>query len=206
MSLLQADAVRANDASSHGDDLAKGSSNLYVAAVVAFVTISAALLIFFWIIHTPPVAAGEVTHVWFHPMHTLSTPVDAAGVVQKTVKYDRVFVFGEVRVRNQSDKPIVLKEMTTNITFDDGIHASMQVSATDYDRIFIAYPELASMKSKALLRDTLIAPGEIVEGSIVSSFQVTKAQWDIHKDMNFVIDFQMHPSLILQPKGAVVEK
>ena len=206
MSLLKVDAVHADDASAHGEDLAKGSSNLLLAGGVAFVATCLALLIFFWTIHTPPVVAGDVVHVWVHPMHTITTPVDAAGVRQAPLHYDEVFVFALVRYRNQSDKPVTFKEMTTNITFDDGIHTSYGVSATDYDRIFLAYPDMAPLRSKPLLRDVMVQPKEMVDGMVISSFKVTKAQWDARKDMNFTLEFQFHPNLVLVPQGQPTEQ
>jgi len=206
MSLLKQDAVHADDASAHGEELAKGSGNFILASIIAVVVFSAALGAFFWFNHKPPLAAGEVTRIWVHPVHTISKPHDAAGVELGDRQFDQVLVFSSVRFRNQSDQTIVVKDALTNVRFEDGIHSSYAASATDYDRIFVAYPQLSGLKSKTLVADTTVAPGQVIEGMVVSSFHVTKEQWDAHKEINIQIEFRLHPSLILTPVGNIIEQ
>jgi hypothetical protein len=207
MSLLQIqnDPVHEHDASSEGEDLAKGSSYLLWTTLAAFIVVSAGLIGFWFAVHRPPVAAGEVTQLWAHGVHTLSAPVDANGVRAASEQFDQVLVIAEARIHNQSDKPIVLKDMLTNATFDDGLHSSMAAGAIDYDRIFIAYPELKGLHAKPLIRDTIIQPGETLDGTLISSFHVTKEQWAAHKDLNFTIQLHFHPDLVLTPKGPISE-
>ena len=207
MSLLQIqnDPVHEHDASSEGEDYAKGSSYLLWASLIAFVVVTAGIGLFLYIVHKPPVAAGEITQIWAKGVHTLSETVDAAGVKANPEQFDQVLVISNVRIRNQSDEPIILKDMLTNATFDDGIHSSYVATSTDYERIFIAYPELSGMHSKTLARDTLIPPGQTVDGQLISKFSVTKAQWAASKDLNLTIQFKLHPDLILTPKGPVTE-
>jgi hypothetical protein len=208
MSLLQIqnDPVHEHDASSEGEDLAKGSSYLLLTTIIAFVVVSVGIAAFLLANRKPPVAAGETVQVWAHSVHTLSTPHDANGVDGPTAQFDQVLVFASIRVRNQSDQPIVIKELLTNATFDDGVHSSYAAGAVDFDRIFIAYPELAGLHSKPLLRDTIIAPGQVADGMIVSSFHVTQAQWAAKKDVSFTVTFKYHPDLVLLPKGPITEQ
>jgi len=208
MSLLQIqnDPVHEHDASSEGEDLAKGSSYLLWTTLAAFVVVSIGITLFLMANHKPPVAAGEVTQAWAHGVHTLSTPMDANGVQAPTEQFDQVLVFANIRVRNQSDQPIVLKDMLTNATFEDGVHSSYAAGAIDFDRIFIAYPELAGLHGKPLLRETIILPGQVTDGEIVSSFHVTQAQWAARKDLSFTIELKYHPDLVLLPKGPITEQ
>jgi hypothetical protein len=136
----------------------------------------------------------------------INTPVDANGVQSAGEVFNQVMVLANVRVRNQSDKPIVVKELLTNATFDDGPHSSYAATATDYERIFIAYPELRGLHSKTITRDTVIAPGEVLDGMLISAFHITKEQWAAHKDLNFTIQFKFHPDLVLVPTGPVIEQ
>ena len=144
MSLLQIqnDPVHEHDASSAGEDLAKGSSYLLWTTLAAVVVVSVNITLFLLANRTPPVAAGEVVQIWAHEVHTLTTPIDANGVQSPGEQFDQVLVLAHLRVRNQSKDPIVLKDMLTNATFDDVIHSSYAATALDFDRIFIAYPEL----------------------------------------------------------------
>lgn len=188
-----------------GDDYAKGSSYILWTSLAAFVVVSVAITLFLLANKKPPVSAGSVAQVWAHEVHTLNTPEDANGVQTAGEVFDQVLVFANVSVHNQSDQPIVLKEMLTNATFDDGGHSSYAATATDYDRIFIAYPELKAMKGKPLTRDTVIQPGQELDGMIVSSFHVSKEQWLAHKDLSFTIQFKYHPDLVLTPTGPPTE-
>jgi len=208
MSLLQAntDSAVTAQASPSGEDYAKGSSYLLWTTLAAFVVVSVGIALFLLINHKPPVAAGEVTQVWSHGVHTINTPMDANGVQTAGEAFDQVLVFAKVRARNQSDQPIVLREMMTNVTLDDGPRSSYAATSTDFDRIFIAYPELASLHGTKLTRDTVIQPGEVLEGMLISSFHCSKEQWAGRKDLSFSLLFKFHPDLVLTPTAPVIEQ
>ena len=207
MSLLQLekDPGRPNSGS-NGEDYAKGSSYLLWTFMAAFALITIGISLFLMADRKPPVASGEVTQVWAHAVHTINTPVDAAGVPTPAEMFDQVLVFAQMRIHNQSDQPVVLKEILSNVTLDDGIHSSYAAGPTDFDRIFIAYPELGGLRSKTLTRDTVIQPSQTLEGMIVSSFHVSKEQWTGRKNLNFTVEFKLHPDLTLTPSGPVSEQ
>jgi hypothetical protein len=208
MSLLQIqnDPVHEHDASSEGEDLAKGSSYLVWTTLAAFVVVTVGCVLFWFAIHRPPIAVGDVTQVWAHGVHTINTPIDANGVQSAGEVFDQVLVFANLHLKNQSAEPIILKDLLTNATFDDGIHSSYAATALDFDRIFIAYPDLKSLHGTPLLRDTVIPPGQTLDGEIISSFHVSQAQWAAHKDLNFTIQLKVHPELVLTPKGPITEQ
>jgi hypothetical protein len=208
MSLLQIqnDPVHEHDASSEGEDLAKGSSYLVWTTLAAFVVVTVGCVLFWFAIHRPPIAVGDVTQVWAHGVHTINTPIDANGVQSAGEVFDQVLVFANLHLKNQSAEPIILKDLLTNATFDDGIHSSYAATALDFDRIFIAYPDLKSLHGTPLLRDTVIPPGQTLDGEIISSFHVSQAQWAAHKDLNFTIQLKFHPELVLTPKGPITEQ
>lgn len=203
---LKDQSGRTEDYSSTGEDLAKGSGYMLWTALVAFVVLSIAIWIFLLIVRKPPIAAGEVQQVWAHAVHTLNTPVDANGVQSAGEVFDQVLVFSQVRIRNQSEQPIVLKDMITNITLEDGIHSSYAATAVDYDRVFIRYPELAGLRSKTLLRDTIISPGAVQDGMIICQFHVSPAQWAARKKLDFTFQFKYHPDLTLEATGPVTQE
>ena len=203
---LQPNTARADDASSHGEDYAKGSSYLLWTTLIAIVVVSVGITAFLLASRKPPVAVGEVTQVWVHPVHTLTTPTDANGVQSATETFDQVLVFSDIRVKNQSDQPIVLKEMLTNITLEDGIHSSYAASATDFNRLFIAYPSLEPMHGKPLPIEATLEPGQTVEGEIITFYRLNKQQWETHKDLDYTIGFRYQPDLKLTPSGPVPER
>ena len=85
---------------------------------------------------------------------------------------DEVLVFTQVKLHNQSDHPLFLQNVLTNATLDDGIHSSYAANKADYDRMFIAYPDLTVPHGPALSPlDTELDPGQTVEGTFVSAFK-----------------------------------
>ena len=131
---------------------------------------------------------------------------DANGAAMAKETYDEVLVFARVRLHNQSKQPLFLHEILTNATLSDGIHSSYAATAGDFDRIFVAYPELAALHGKSLSPETNLDPGQSVEGEIVSSFRLTKQQWDERKLLDFTFAFRYQPNLALAPRTAVIEQ
>jgi hypothetical protein len=205
MSLLQQDSPVIDDAA-RGEELTKGSTHLIWAAAIATVLVTLAVAIYVMAGTKPPAVTGEVEHVWAHPLHTETSGFDAAGVAVAKEGFDQVLVLARVKLHNQSDKPVFLHEIMTNAKLDDGIHTSYAAIPIDYERVFQAYPELASLHGNGLSNSTTIDPGQTVEGTIVSSFHLGKDQWEARKDLNFTLGFQYLPNLTLTPAGPVTEQ
>jgi len=205
MSLLQQDSPEVDDAA-RGEDYAKGSSHVVLATLAAAVLVTLAIAVFVITGQKPPVAAGEIEQVWVHPQHSESSGVDANGAPIAKDSFDQVFVFALVKLHNQSKEPLFLHNIMANATLADGIHSSYAATAGDYDRVFLAYPAMPAPHGKALSPETTIAPGQTVEGTIVSAFRLSKQEWDARKDLSFTFAFQYQPSLALAPHAAVIEQ
>ena len=117
-----------------------------------------------------------------------------------------MLVFGHVRLHNQSKQRIFLHQILTNITLDDGLHSSYAAMPKDYDRIFKAYPTLSQWRATPISPDTTIEPGETKEGTFVSSFRLTKEQWEARKNLNFTFAYQYLQSLTVTPTGQITER
>jgi hypothetical protein len=205
MSLLQQDGAGLDDAAK-GESLTRGTSHIVVAAVVATLLVSVAIAAYILAGQKPPAVTGQVLSVVAHPMHTETGGFDASGAVMPKETFDQVYVFTQVRLHNQSQGPLFLANMMTNATLPDGIHSSYAASASDYDRIFLAYPGITIPHNKALALDTTIAPGETVEGTVVSAFKLSKQEWDARKDLSFTFSFHYQPNLVLAPHLAVLDQ
>ena len=120
--------------------------------------------------------------------------------------YDQVYVFALVKLHNQSEQPLFLHNIMTNATLDDGIHSSYAATALDYNRIYLAYPNMPVAKGNPLSPQSTIAPGQTVEGIFVSAFRLTKAQWDARKNLSFTFGIQYQPSLVLAPHTPVTDQ
>jgi hypothetical protein len=120
--------------------------------------------------------------------------------------FDQVLVFTEVRLHNQSKLPLYLLNVMSNANLDDGIHSSYAAGQSDYDRLFLAYPGIPVPHGPGLPINLELDPGQSVDGTFVSSFRLTKQQWDARKDLNFSFTFRYQPVLVLKPTAAVIEQ
>lgn len=198
MSLLELhpDSHYAHEISS-GDDYTKGSSHILVATLSAVAVLVVAIAIFVLAVRRPPVAVGSISNVYTHAAHTLNAAPGSSADAAAGQAYDQVLVLSNVTLRNQSDKPIILRDMVTNVTLADGPRSSFVASPEDYDRVFLAFPELAKLKTHTIARDTMIQPGQSVSGMLVSAFHVTDEEWAAHKDLSITARFQFHPDLVI---------
>jgi hypothetical protein len=206
MSLLNQESQEEIDDAARGEEFTKGSSHVVWATVVATVLVSIAIAIYVIAGEKPPAITGEIVTVWAHPQHTETSGLDAAGAPMPKESFDQVLVFTEVRLHNQGKVPLFLLTILTNATVEDGIHSSYAASQTDYDRVFLAYPTIQVPHGPALPLNLTLQPGQSADGTFVSSFRLTKQQWDARKDLNFSFTFRYQPSLVLTPHAPVIEQ
>ncbi len=205
MSLLQQDNTELDDAA-RGEEFTKGTSHVVIAAVVATIVVSLAIAAYVIAGQKPPVVTGEILAVTAHAIHTETSGLDANGAPMPKESFDQVYVFTHVRLHNQSSGPVFLSGMLTNATLADGIHSSYAASASDYDRMFRAYPDLPVPHDKPLSLDSTVDSGQTVEGTVVSAFKLTKQDWDARKDLSFTFALRYQPSLVLAPHLAVIDR
>jgi hypothetical protein len=206
MSLLHQDNPEEIDDASRGEEFTKGSSHVVWAAVAAFVAVSIAIAIYMIAGQKPPAVTGDIVAVWAHPQHTETSGLDANGALMPKESFDQVLVFAEVKLHNQSKQPLFLLNVTSNASLEDGIHSSYAASEADYDRVFLAYPGIPVPHGAGLPINLTLNPGQSADGTFVSSFRLSKQQWDARKDLNFSFTFRYQPSLKLAPHAAVMEQ
>jgi hypothetical protein len=208
MSLLQQDPASDLDDAAKGEELTKGTSHVVWAAVAATVVVSIAIAIYVVAGQKPPVSTGNVLAVWAHSQQSTTSGFDASGAPMAQQSVQQVMVFARVSLRNQSDHPIILNNVTTNVTLADGVHSSFAANKGDYDRLFVAYPDITVPHGPAISPlNTEIDPGQTVEGEFVSAFRdMSKDQWDARKKLDFTFSFQYQPNLVLTPQVAVIDQ
>jgi hypothetical protein len=205
MSLLQQDSRELDDAA-RGESFTKGSSHVVWASVVAVLVVTAAIAAYVITGQKPPAATGDIEQVWVHPQHTQTSGFDANGAPMASEAFDQVYVFTKVKLHNQGKLPLFLHSIMTNATLDDGIHSSYAATPTDYNRIYVAYPNMPVPRGTPLSTQATIQPGDSAEGIFVSAFRLTKQQWDARKDLNFTVGIQYQPSLTLTPHTPVIDQ
>jgi hypothetical protein len=206
MSLLQQEERELDDAAL-GEELTKGTSHVVWAAVIATVVVSLAIGAYVLVEQKPPAATGQIVAVWAHPQHTETSGFDASGAAMPKEEVDQVMVFTEVRLQNHTDHPLYLSNVLTNATLADGIHSSYAANTADYDRIFVAYPNIPVPHNAPISPlDTTINPGQTVDGTFISSFKMTKEEFDARKKLDYTFNFRYQPSLEVTPQVAITEQ
>jgi hypothetical protein len=122
--------------------------------------------------------------------------------------FDQMFVFSQVRLHNQSKSPLFLINVLTDFTGQDGnITSNFAANKGDYERFFVAYRDTQIPHGPPLSPlDTVIQPGQTVEGTVVSAYKMTKQEWDARKGLNLTFSFRYQPSLKLTPKVPVIDR
>ena len=205
MSLLHQESPDQLDDAARGESFTRGTSPIVLASIVAVVVVSAVIAAYVLSGQKPPAVTGQVLEVWAHPMHTTSPSFDANGQPVPQESSDHVLVFTRVRLHNQGSIPLFLTHVMANATLADGVHSSYAASASDYGRIFQAYPELTPWQSSALDTEVELQPGQTLDGTFATSFTMTKADWEARKGLDFTLDFRYQPPLNLTPVGPVAE-
>jgi len=167
--------------------------------LVAAVIVTLAIGAYFYFGAIPPAAVGEITHLTAYPIHRVSNSALAANLSAAKVEntFDEVIVIAEVRLRNQTKGPVFLSDMSALLSLPGEEHRSLAATATDYDRVFVAYPELAPMKREPLLRDTTIPAGATAEGQLIFNYPIAKDQWDMRRSLDLTISFLHQKDIIL---------
>ena len=179
------------------------SKSWFPAAAATVVLVVLAVGIYVWIEHIPPVHTGQVLSVDVYPIHReLSTgPVNGAktdGLQGQPEIYDQLIVLANVRIKNQAKIPIFLHDMWGIVHLRDGEdERSLAGSAKDFDKVFIAYPDLKPLRKDPLPRDLTLTPGQQVEGMVICNFPISKAQWDERQELELRFSFLHQNSLVL---------
>ena len=207
MSLLHQEKPGELDDAALGESLTKGTGHLVWASIAAAVVVSIAIAIYVIAGEKPPVATGELLEVWAHPMHSVTPAFDANGSGVSQESFDQVLVFTRVRLHNQSKQPLFLHQIMTNVTMADGtVNTSFAATASQYERVFLAYPAMAQWHSAPLSSELTLEPGQTAEGTFVSSFRMAKDQWDARKALDFTFGFRYQPEVKVPATGAVTDR
>jgi hypothetical protein len=206
MSLLRQEPGELDDAA-RGESYTKGTSHLVWASIAAAVVVTVAIAIYVIAGEKPPVAAGQIVDIWAHPMHEVTPAFDASGAGISQDSFDQVLVFTRVRLHNQSKGPLFLHQIMTNITLPDGsVDTSFATTASQYERIFLAYPSLAQWHNTPLSTEMTLEAGQTAEGTFVSSFRMAKEQWDARKALDFTFGFRYQPNVTVKSDGSVTDR
>jgi hypothetical protein len=207
MSLLRQESQGQLDDAARGESYTKGTSHIVWASVAAAVVVTLAIAVYVIVGEKPPVAEAQVVEIWAHPMHEVTPGFDAAGSPMSQESLDQVLVFTHVRLHNQTKGPLFLHQIMTNVTLSDGtVDTSYATTASQYERIFVAYPDLRPWHATPINTELTLEPGQTAEGTFVSSFRIAKDQWDSRKSLDFGFAFRYQPEVKITATGSVTDR
>ncbi|GGH16496.1 hypothetical protein [Silvibacterium dinghuense] len=178
------------------EDSSTGRSLFIVIA--AFVLVSLAIGAYAYFNRTAPASSGEVLSLNLYPIHRdLSTPGSVNGLGGQADLYDEMLIFADVRIRNLAKTPLILDDMWATVDLGDSEQRSTAVSQSDFDKVFLAYPDAHAFHKDPMPRNLSLAPGEQHEGLMIFHYEIPKAQWDARKSMDLHISFKNQNDLVI---------
>lgn len=182
----------------------RGSALTAAISVIAALCIIAAVIASFYYFDTPPPASqGRVLSMDVFPIHNTSGGgVIAGGISGQPETFNEVMILANVQVKNTAKVPIRIFDLDSYLyipnadTYEDGA-----ASHKDYERVFMAYPQLESKKAAPLRRDITLQPGQEVTGQLVYHYPISLEQWQARTKLHIVIIWKHQNNLVLQLKG-----
>jgi hypothetical protein len=172
-----------------------------IIAAIVIVAVATAAYVYFGRLPTP--YSGQLLSVNIYPIHQdLDQPTTTEGVGGQGDVFNEVLVLADVRIKDVAKIPLYLHDMWLVTNFSGESDTSTAASASDYDKVFIAYPDLKQYKKAALLREITLQPGQQVEGMMIFSYQMDKAKWDTRTGMDINISFIHQHPLVLHVTAA----
>lgn len=187
------------------DHRERGSALTATVSVIAALLILGSIIVAFYYFDTPPPASqGQVLSLDVFPVHNTSGGgIIANGISGQPESFDEVIVLANVQLKNTSKAPLHIFDLDSYLyipnsdTYENGA-----ASPKDFQRVFMAYPQLKPKQGSPLLRDTVLEPGQKVEGQLVFHYPLTLQQWQSRSKMHIIINWTHQDNLVLNLKGS----
>ena len=125
-------------------------------------------------------------------------------IFQKDRLIIKKFPSGKIMGANAAaDVSAAIKEL---LKTKSHIRMIFAAAPSQYERIFIAYPEMAPWRAATLPIEATLDTGQTAEGTFVSSFRMPKDQWDARKALTFTFGFRYQPEVTVPWQGAVTDR
>lgn len=167
---------------------------IIVAIVIAAGTVGG----YVWVNWVPTPYKGQVLGVNFYPIHhEFTQPTTTEGVGGQAETYDEMLVFADVSVKNVSKSPLYIQDIWAVVNLPGESDRSDAASVSDFDKVFIAYPDTKSFQKPPLHRNVTIQPGQQVEGEVVFNYQLPQAKWDTRTGLDISIGFGNQGAMVM---------
>ena len=140
--------------------------------IVAVVVVLVAIAGYVAMNRVQPTAQGDLSAVYLYqplpaqmPDSTLPPPNNG------------LLALVPVKVRNVSTKPLAVQELSAVVRLGDTDYKSSAASPSDFDKVFLYYPDLEPYRKPLFLIHSEIPPGGELQGLVVFNFALTEDQW-----------------------------
>jgi hypothetical protein len=158
-----------------------------VPVVIALAIVGIAVGVIAFVERSKPIAQGGIDAVY------ASQPANMANTM----------VALQVTVTNVGDKALYIKSISANLKTDQGDQSDDAASPSDYDRYFVAYPDLRQHAAQPLTVETKIMPGAEQKGTVLVAFPVTEQQFNARKDLNVtIVPYDQNPIVLRERSTA----
>lgn len=151
-----------------------------------------------------PAATGEIARISIFPVQAkISGSGGTEGMQGQDEVINQMMVLAHVRLHNPNEAPIRIEDDWAVVTLPNGeTRRSLAASASDFDKVFVAYPQLAPLRMEPLRRDTVVQPGQTVDGLVIFSYPLSREQWDSRKSMQLTLELDNAKDVTLTaPQG-----
>lgn len=164
--------------------------------LLAFLILGGAIAL---LLHFTPhtTADAAVTHTQTYASHVVFKSDSI--VVGQDQPEDVLYVLATVTITDRLKLPLFIKDFTSTLTPSEG--EAITTSAPekpDLPNIYVTFPPVKTLADSApppLYRETTIAPGQTVTGTVLLHFPVTQATWEQRKSATLNVAFYHQPPI-----------
>lgn len=150
--------------------------------IISIVVLALITVIGAYLLRSKPVIQGGIQQVFVVDVPSQSSSLIAV----------------QLKMKNVTDKPISLRDVLVTTRGDWGEHSDNFASAADIPRYVKAFPGLAEHAPNPIARETKIAPGAELAGTVMVAFPLSKQQLDSRKSLDATLSFYNHTPVILK--------
>jgi hypothetical protein len=153
-------------------------------------------------IYLHPEVSGAVDKVELFPVHTTFTR-PAGTVVGEDQQEDATYVVAEVTLKDHSEVPLFIKDITGTFTTSDGLEVQASaIEKNDLPRLAAMFPAMKPKVDSAgtapLTREQTIPVGGSGSGYVIFAYNVPQAIFDKRKEATVSFDFYHQDKVTLK--------
>ena len=146
------------------------------------------------------VVLATVTHTTVHPItikYKKQAQTGSFKVIGGPQGESDLYVIPSLRIENHLTVPLFLKDFTITMDLADGEVRAMAIEKNDLNTVYASFPEMKPLMGTPLLRETEVAPGQTVEGTLLAQFPVPQSTWDKRQSATITVDFYHQDSMTI---------